>query len=100
MRIVLCALWMAAIVLPQALVDTARANDDAVGVRMLAVPVPARGGVMAASLGLVMRRVVDPETVRTVCLYRPNGRHLSPAAEGFAEHLMRWLPQWAAPADA
>ena len=61
---------------------------------------PAYVGVMATPLGLVMRRVVDPETVRTVCLYRPNGRHLSPAAEGFAAHLMRWLPRWATPTDA
>lgn len=61
---------------------------------------PAYVGVMATPLGLVMRRVVDPEAVRAVCLYRPNGRHLSPAAEGFAEHLTRWLPRWAAPPDA
>jgi hypothetical protein len=40
--------------------------------------------------------VVDPETVRKVCLYKPTTRSLSPAAEGFAEHLVRWLPTWAA----
>ena len=41
-----------------------------------------------------MRRVVSPETVRTVCLYRPAGRALSPAAEGFAEFLTGWMPKW------
>ncbi len=59
---------------------------------------PAYVGVMALPLGLVMRRVLGPETVRKVCLYQPASRPLSPAAQGFAEHLMQWLPQW--PADA
>lgn len=57
---------------------------------------PAYIGVVARPFGLVMRRVVDPETVRTVCLYRPTARAASPATEGFAEHLTDWLPQWAA----
>jgi DNA-binding transcriptional LysR family regulator len=56
---------------------------------------PSYVGVLAVKFGLVMRRVVDPETVRKVCLYKPTGRSLSPAAEGFAEHLARWLPEWA-----
>ena len=56
---------------------------------------PAYVGVMAAQLGLVMRRVTEPETVRKICLYRPTGRALSPAAAGFAEHLAHWLPGWA-----
>jgi len=55
---------------------------------------PAYVAVMARPLGLVMRRVVGPETVRTVCLYRPAARTLSPAAEGFALHVSRWLPAW------
>jgi len=55
---------------------------------------PAYVAVAARPLGLVMRRVVDPETVREVCLYRPTVRTLSPAAEGFAEHLSQWLPGW------
>ncbi|WP_053845718.1 LysR family transcriptional regulator [Paracidovorax avenae] len=55
---------------------------------------PAYVAVMARPLGLVMRRVVAPETVRKVCLYRPLARTLSPAAEGFAEHLEQWLPRW------
>jgi DNA-binding transcriptional LysR family regulator len=55
---------------------------------------PAYVAVLAEKLGLVMRRVVEPETMRTVCLYRPQHRTLSPAAEGFAEHLADWLPTW------
>jgi DNA-binding transcriptional LysR family regulator len=57
---------------------------------------PAYVGVMARTMGLEMRRVVEPETVRKVCLYRPAARPLSPAAEGFAEYLSVWLPQWSA----
>ena len=55
---------------------------------------PAYVGVLATLLGLEMRRVLDPETVRKVCLYRPLSRTLSPAAEGFAEHLESWMPLW------
>lgn len=55
---------------------------------------PAYVGVLATAFGLVMRRVVAPETVRKVCLYRPLGRSLSPAAEGFATHLADWLTRW------
>ena len=45
-------------------------------------------------MGLVMRRVTSPETVRKVCIYRPLIRALSPAAEGFGEFLAEWLPKW------
>ena len=48
----------------------------------------------ARSIDLVSRRVVDPETVRKVCLYRSNARTASPAIEGFAEHLEQWLSRW------
>lgn len=58
---------------------------------------PAYVGVMAKPLGLVMRRVVDPETVRKVCLYQPVARKPSPAAEGFAQHLAHWLRDWPSP---
>ncbi|WP_326542409.1 LysR family transcriptional regulator [Pseudorhodoferax sp.] len=57
---------------------------------------PAYVQALAAPMGLVMRRVVEPETIRRVCLYRAEGRQLSPAAEGFAGHLASWLPGWAA----
>jgi hypothetical protein len=44
-----------------------------------------------------MRRIVTPEVMRHVCLYRPTQRITSPAAEGFAEHLIAWLPGQIAP---
>lgn len=55
---------------------------------------PAYVGVLARLLGLEMRRVIDPETVRKVCLYRPVTRTSSPAAAAFAEHLQNWMPGW------
>jgi len=55
---------------------------------------PAYVQVMARHFGLVQRRVVNPETVRTVCLYLPQQPSLSPAAQGFAEHLAKWLAHW------
>lgn len=57
---------------------------------------PAYVGVLAGPMGLAMRRVVDPETVRKVCLYRSALRAPSPAAEGFAEHLSSWMATWQA----
>ena len=56
---------------------------------------PAYVEVLASTFGLVMRRVVEPETVRKVCLYRPLARSLSPAAEGFADFLATELAAWA-----
>ncbi|MDP9125626.1 MAG: LysR substrate-binding domain-containing protein [Pseudomonadota bacterium] len=55
---------------------------------------PAYVGVLAGLLGLEMRRVVGPETVRKVCLYTPVARALSPAAQGFAAHLETWMAPW------
>jgi DNA-binding transcriptional LysR family regulator len=56
---------------------------------------PAYVSVLAKPFGLVMRRVVQPESVRKVCLYAPAVRTLSPAAEGFAEFLGAWIKHWA-----
>jgi len=39
----------------------------------------------------VMRRIVEPEVMRQVCLYRPAHRIASSATEGFAEYLMERL---------
>lgn len=55
---------------------------------------PAYVGVMAKQFGLVMRRVVDAETIRHVSIYRSSTRAVSPAAEGFAEFLRKWLKDW------
>lgn len=55
---------------------------------------PAYVGALAEPLGLTMRRVLDPEVMRQVCLYQPTRRATSPAAEGFAEHVSDWLRTW------
>lgn len=55
---------------------------------------PAYVGVLARPLGLVMKRVVEPESVRKVCLYAPAARALSPAAAGFADFLAAWMKRW------
>jgi len=57
---------------------------------------PAYVGAVADAMGLVMRRVHGPETIRKVCLYVHATRALSPAAAGVAEHLVAGLPRWAA----
>ena len=56
---------------------------------------PAYVAVLARPLGLVMKRVVQPESVRKVCLYAPGTRALSPAAAGFADFLQTWMKRWA-----
>lgn len=48
-------------------------------------------GALAKPLGLVRRRILAPEAMRYVCLYSPTQRATSPAAEGFAEHLVKVL---------
>lgn len=55
---------------------------------------PGYVAALANTFGLVMQRVVAPETIRQVCVYRPVSRAASPAAEGFAQFLLDWLPQW------
>lgn len=52
--------------------------------------------VMAEPMGLVQRRVREPETIREVCVYRPAARATTPAAQALAEHLSAWLRQWRA----
>jgi DNA-binding transcriptional LysR family regulator len=52
---------------------------------------PAYVAGLARSMGLVMRRVVDPEATRQVCLYRLARRPDSPASEAFAAHLAQWV---------
>ncbi|WP_028213844.1 LysR family transcriptional regulator [Paraburkholderia mimosarum] len=49
---------------------------------------PAYVGLLARPLGLVMRRIVEPEVMREVCLYHSSIRAVSPAAEGFRQHLV------------
>jgi DNA-binding transcriptional LysR family regulator len=52
---------------------------------------PAYVAPWAKRQGLVMRRIVEPEVMRQVCLYRPAHRVASPATESFAEYLMERL---------
>lgn len=55
---------------------------------------PAYVGVMAEPLGLVFRRVTQPEAIRQVCVYRSSVRSVPPAAQAFAEFLVEWLHVW------
>jgi hypothetical protein len=52
---------------------------------------PAYVGVVARPLGLVMRRVKDPEVIRQVCVYQSKLRAAPPAAEAFGEFLLNWM---------
>ena len=78
-------------------VDVVDNTTTALGVAaqgLAATLAPAYVAALAASMGLRMRRVLEPETVRQVCVYRAATRSLSPAAEGVADHLVDWLPGW------
>jgi DNA-binding transcriptional LysR family regulator len=55
---------------------------------------PAYVEVLASKFKLVMRRVMQPETIRQVCIYQPTARAIPPAAESFAEFLVHWLRRW------
>ncbi|MGF6811411.1 DNA-binding transcriptional LysR family regulator [Paraburkholderia sp. Clong3] len=55
---------------------------------------PAYVAPLARTFGLVMKRIVDPETIREVCVYRSTERALSPSADGFADFVMPWLKRW------
>lgn len=57
---------------------------------------PAYVGVAARNFGLTMRRVIEPETIRHVSLYRPSLRSIPPAAEAFEEFLVNWMQRWSA----
>ncbi|RYE70333.1 MAG: LysR family transcriptional regulator [Oxalobacteraceae bacterium] len=52
---------------------------------------PAYVGALARRFGLVYRRVLDPETIRQVCVYHSRTRSLPPAAEAFSEFLIEHL---------
>ncbi len=55
---------------------------------------PAYVGVAARPLGLVSRRVTQPEAIRQVCVYQSSARSVPPAAQAFAEFLVDWLREW------
>jgi len=83
-------------VIPVDVVDNITTALGIAGQGLAATLAPAYVGVFARQLGLVMRRVLQPETVRQVCLYTPLQRSMSPAAEGFVAHLSSWMPAWGA----
>ena len=83
-------------VMPVEIVDHTTTALGLAAQGLAATLAPAYVGVVAQSMGLTMRRVTAPETIRKVCLYRPADRALSPAAEGVAEHLVQWMPHWQA----
>jgi DNA-binding transcriptional LysR family regulator len=58
---------------------------------MVATVAPAYIAPWAKQRGLVMRRVLNPEVMRQVCLYYPTHRVASPATAGFAEYLTNKL---------
>jgi DNA-binding transcriptional LysR family regulator len=71
-------------------VDVVENISTALGIAaagLAATLAPAYVAVMAELLGLVMRRITDPEVMREVSLYLPMRRVASPAALGFAEFL-------------
>ncbi|MFM0467966.1 MULTISPECIES: LysR family transcriptional regulator [Paraburkholderia] len=55
---------------------------------------PAYVAPLALTFGLIMKRIVEPETIREVCVYRSTERALSPPAAGFADFLLPWLKRW------
>lgn len=81
-------------IMPMHVVDNISTAMGIAAQGLAATLAPAYVGVMANSFGLVMRRVIDPEVIRKVCLYKPKTRQLTPAAEGFAMHLAEWLSRW------
>jgi DNA-binding transcriptional LysR family regulator len=81
-------------VIPVDVVDNISTAMGIASQGLAATLAPAYIGVMARNMGLVARRVLEPETVRNVCLYKPVAKSLSPAALGFAEFLQDWLVQW------
>ena len=83
-------------VMPVDIVDNVTTALGVAAQGLAATLAPAYVKVIAAPMGLVMRRVLDPETVRGVCLYRAAQRAASPATEGVAMFLGNWLPGWGA----
>ncbi|MBN9628238.1 MAG: LysR family transcriptional regulator [Acidovorax sp. SCN 65-28] len=83
-------------ILPVDVVDNVSTALGIAAQGLAATLAPAYISAMAAPLGLVMRRVKDPEAIRQVCIYRSTVRAAPPAAEAFAEFLKEWLQQWQA----
>ncbi len=72
---------------PVEVVDNISTALGMAAVNLAATLSPAYVGALAKPLGLTMRRILNPEAMRHVCLYRARNRSSSPAAEGFMEYL-------------
>ena len=83
-------------ILPVDVVDNISTALGIAAQGLAATLAPAYIAVVALPLGLVMRRVREPEVIRQVCLYRSTVRAAPPAAEAFQEFLTPWLQQWQA----
>lgn len=86
-------------VTPIDVVDNISTALGIAGEGLAATLAPAYVGAMAPRFGLVMKRVVDPEVLRKICLYRSSQRTESPAVAGFADFLGPWLQHWSTQFD-
>lgn len=76
---------------PNDVVDNISTALGLAGAGLAATVSPAYVAPWAKRQGLVMRRIMEPEVMRQVCLYRPAHRIASPATESFAEYLVERL---------
>ncbi|TGN98713.1 MULTISPECIES: LysR family transcriptional regulator [unclassified Burkholderia] len=81
-------------VTPIDVVDNISTALGIAGEGLAATLAPAYVGALAPAFNLVMKRVIDPEVLRKVCLYRSSQRAASPAVDGFAEFLCTKLADW------
>lgn len=82
------------VIVPLDIVDNITTALGIAAQGLAATLTPAYVAVAARPLGLVMRRVTDPEAIRRICLYRPALRSIPPAAEAFGEFLVQWVRRW------
>ncbi|MNP70085.1 LysR substrate binding domain protein [compost metagenome] len=54
---------------------------------------PAFVAILARSLGLVMKRIEEPEIIREMSMYVPCDRELTPATQAFLEFIQPYLKQ-------
>jgi DNA-binding transcriptional LysR family regulator len=80
-------------ILPVDVVDNISTALGIAAAGLAATLSPAYVRIWAKRLELVYRPLSQPTVQRTVSLYRPVYRALSPAAEGFAAHLETWMRQ-------
>jgi DNA-binding transcriptional LysR family regulator len=82
-------------VTPFEVVDNISTALGMAAVNLAATLSPAYVGALAKPLGLKMRRIMNPEVMRHVCLYHSTTRFSSPAAEGFVEYLKDYFSKQA-----